>query len=44
MVILHIISGGEVGGSKKHLLTLVNNINSSDIKKHSCMFYKRKTI
>ncbi|QCX34204.1 glycosyltransferase family 4 protein [Caloramator sp. E03] len=42
MVILHIISGGEVGGSKKHLLTLVNNINSSDIKNIVVCFIKGK--
>ena len=34
MKVLHIISGGEVGGSKKHLLTLANNMNmnSEEIK------------
>lgn len=32
MNILHIISGGEVGGSKKHLLTLVQNIKFHEIR------------
>lgn len=32
MNILHIISGGEVGGSKTHLLTLVKNMGCSDFK------------
>ncbi|MEG0370968.1 MAG: glycosyltransferase [Clostridium sp.] len=32
MVVLHIISGGELGGSKKHLLTLVKEMESRDSK------------
>jgi L-malate glycosyltransferase len=32
MKVLHIISGGEAGGSKNHLLALASNINNDDIK------------
>lgn len=32
MNILHIISGGESGGSKKHLLTLVNEMKKRNVK------------
>jgi L-malate glycosyltransferase len=32
MKVLHIISGGEAGGSKNHLLTLANSMNSDEIK------------
>jgi L-malate glycosyltransferase len=32
MNILHLISGGEVGGSKKHLLTLVKSMEDNDVK------------
>lgn len=42
MNVLHIISGGEVGGSKKHLLTLVKNMNKNKCKNIIVCFIKGK--
>lgn len=42
MKVLHIISGGEVGGSKKHLLTLVKNMDSNKCKNIIVCFIKGK--
>ncbi|SKA79908.1 Glycosyltransferase involved in cell wall bisynthesis [Caloramator quimbayensis] len=40
MVVLHIISGGEVGGSKNHLLSIVKNMDESKIKNIVICFIK----
>ncbi|MCX7885310.1 MAG: glycosyltransferase family 4 protein [Caloramator sp.] len=40
MVVLHIISGGEIGGSKNHLLSIVKNMNKSKIKNIVVCFIK----
>lgn len=40
MNILHIISGGEVGGSKKHLLALVKNMDKNKCKSIIVCFIK----
>lgn len=42
MNILHIISGGEVGGSKKHLLELVKNMDKDKCKNIIVCFIKGK--
>ncbi len=42
MNVLHIISGGEVGGSKKHLLTLVKSMNKNKCKNIIVCFLKGK--
>lgn len=42
MNVLHIISGGEVGGSKKHLLGLVNNMDKGKCKNIIICFIKGK--
>lgn len=42
MKVLHIISGGEVGGSKKHLLTLVKSIDKNKCKNIIVCFIKGK--
>ncbi|MEF9953319.1 MAG: glycosyltransferase family 4 protein [Clostridium sp.] len=40
MIVAHIISGGEVGGSKKHLLSLVNEMKSRETKNIIICFIK----
>jgi glycosyltransferase involved in cell wall biosynthesis len=40
MNVLHLISGGEVGGSKNHLLTLVNNMKKEEAKNIIVCFIK----
>lgn len=40
MVVLHIISGGETGGSKNHLLSIVKNMDESKIKNIVICFIK----
>lgn len=42
MNVLHIISGGEVGGSRKHLLELVKNMDQSKCKSIIVCFIKGK--
>lgn len=42
MNVLHIISGGEVGGSRKHLLTLVKSMDKNKCKNITVCFLKGK--
>lgn len=42
MNVLHIISGGEVGGSKNHLLSLVKNMDSNQCRNIILCFIKGK--
>jgi hypothetical protein len=42
MNVLHIISGGEVGGSKNHLLALVKNMDKVNCKNIIVCFIKGK--